>query len=780
MNVSKLKSNIEIPVIAKRVIWRGDNGYAPISVTLNPFSDIYDPDIEDEISQKFRGNKYDGFVVVVDSLGFDIDPVGRQYVCSGSFVPHPKFGDQFVADYFYEDIPTTKNGLKMVLMELPHIKSSRALAIIKMFGVKGTIDMLDNSPSRLLDINGINESRLEPIKEEWEKMRGKRNLILWLGENGAGSGKLGNKIYEKWGVNSIELIKQNPYIITDLKGIGFSEADDFAHKILKDVPKPYRTAACIKYVLKTDVYKEGNLCTPYSRLATEFEKAIREADAKKNVYGTSFEYVKLISPAIKDNLDHFVAIRDDKTTYVYLKDIWEKEKLIAKELFDRNSRNQDDNKLSDVDIEDAQRDIAALTNIDLVLDDTQKEAIKSAFENKLTIITGGGGTGKSTICRGIYYLACKKRLSIRLMSPTGKAAQVLSDKTQSKASTIHRSLKLKPGGDYPEEKIREQIILIDEFSMVGIDTVFAIFYAMAENPNAHIVMVGDCNQLPSVSPGNFLTDFMASGCVNVVRLDKIHRQGENSYISVIANDISNSKVVRDIPEDAIDIKWQPSLSEQLPAYLTHYINEYLKTNDIKDLQIIAPMYKGQNGITNINTVVQDLMRQLNDTSETLLERPFQHLYMGDRVIQWENNYQKEVFNGDMGIIVDLGKKVFDPVKKKTEDDYVVVEFYGEEKIYIGQEIDQLKLAWCCSIHKYQGSQSPYVMMVLQYEARRMMTKELVYTAMTRAEKYLFMFGSIEMFRLSPTQSTVKSRYTNLQKMVLEYSTGNEIFKVLAE
>jgi len=314
--------------------------------------------------------------------------------------------------------------------------------------------------------------------------------------------------------------------------------------------------------------------------------------------------------------------------------------------------------------------------------------------------------------------------------------------------------------------------------MVGIDTIFAIFHAMIENPNAHIVMVGDSNQLPSVSPGNFLTDIMASECANVVKLDKIHRQGDDSYISVIANKISQGEVVQEIPENATDIKWQASDPDKLPAYLTHYVSQYIKKHDIDDLQIIAPMYKGKGGIDNVNSIIQDLMKQMNGTSGTILERPFQSFYKSDRVIQWENNYDKEVFNGDMGTIIELGRKVFDPFKKKTEDDFIAVDFYGEEKYYIGEEINQLKLAWCCSIHKYQGSQSPYVMMVLQSEARRMMTKELVYTAMTRAEKFLYMFGSLGMFRLAPTRSTIKRRYTNLQEMVKEYRTGKKIFKVL--
>jgi len=365
------------------------------------------------------------------------------------------------------------------------------------------------------------------------------------------------------------------------------------------------------------------------------------------------------------------------------------------------------------------------------------------------------------------------------MSPTGKAAQVLAKKTQAIASTIHRSLKMVPGQDHPEEKILDNIVVIDEFSMVGIDTMYPIFYALKGNKDARIVLVGDSNQLPSVSPGNFLSDITKSKCANVVKLDKIHRQDENSYISLIANEISSGKIVQDIPENATDIHWQPSTSDQLAAYITYKMSNYLKEYKIEDIQIIAPMYKGASGITRINDIMQDMMAKIEGTTDRTLKRPFQLFYEGDRVMQWENNYEKEVFNGDMGRIADLGRTVIDKDRKQTEDDFITVDFDGEEKVYVGEEINQLRLAWCCSIHKYQGSQSPYVMLVLPCEAQRMMSKELVYTAMTRAEKYLYMIGSIQMFRKAPTQSVVRRRFTNLPEMVQEYREDKKIFKILS-
>ena len=768
---------MKIPVIIKKILWKSDNGYAPMSAELNPFSNEYTPELEDLIYNKFKNNKYDGFIVTTTSLDYDASPEGKQFICEGEFKVHPKYGEQFQSEFFYEDIPTTTEGFKMLLMAFPHVKEFRAQTIIDTFGVQGIIDILDKEPERLLEINGINKKRLPAIIEEWAKLKGKKDLIVWLAQHKAGSAKLATKIYEKWKHNSQTILSENPYLISDIKGIGFIESDDFAHKILKDVPKQYRMTACMSYVLAEALRSGGNLYMPYSELKDKVVDTIMEIDSKKGTQSKSSDYKSLFNTCIKANLDKFSALKEDKGVYIYLKYIYEAEKMISEELFKR-SKAENHQKVTDSDILDVERDISSLAGKEIKLDDTQKEAIRSVFENKVTIITGGGGTGKSTICRGIYYLACKNRRTIRLMSPTGKASQVLGKKTQAPASTIHRSLKMKPGDSKPVEKIHEDIVLIDEFSMVGIDTLQAIFHAMLNNDFAHLVLVGDANQLPSVSPGNFLSDISKSGCANVVKLDKIHRQDENSYIAVIAQNIANGKVVENIPAEANDISWKTSDEEQLEPHLTYLINTYLKDHEIDDVQIIAPMYKGQAGITNINTVVQNMMVQINNTRDTELKRPYQLFYEKDRVIQWENNYEKEVFNGDIGTIVDLGKRVMDRERNSSESDYIVVKFDNDEKTYIGHEIDQLKLAWCVSVHKYQGSQSPYIIFVMPSAANRMASKELVYTAMTRAEKYLYMLGDINIFRRAPMNSNITKRNTNMVKFIEELRDNKKIFDVL--
>jgi exodeoxyribonuclease V alpha subunit len=415
-----------------------------------------------------------------------------------------------------------------------------------------------------------------------------------------------------------------------------------------------------------------------------------------------------------------------------------------------------------------------------ILDESQKKAIKSCFENKITVITGAAGSGKSTICKCIFNIAQKMGLTVKMMSPTGKAAQVLSEKTGCAASTIHRALGMTPEDNEPKQKITSDILLIDEISMCGLDTMYALMAALENNIYGNIVFVGDKNQLPSVSPGNFLSDIIHSGCANVVTLDKIHRQSESSYISLLANEICKGKVA-DVPENATDIFWHELNVDRFYEDLNNFIDDYLSDGEkMDDLQVISPMKKGICGVYKINDVIQEKMANINGMKHTLLQKGFSKMYVGDRVIQLENNYDKMIFNGDMGKIVDLGEKILDPTVSDKRERYVVVDFYGEEKGYVGNEIDQLQLAWAITVHKFQGSQSKNIVFVMASEAQVMMSKELVYTAFTRASEQLDIFGHKNMLRIAPMKSIVKERYTNFQKLYNELNENKKVFKKLGE
>jgi len=414
----------------------------------------------------------------------------------------------------------------------------------------------------------------------------------------------------------------------------------------------------------------------------------------------------------------------------------------------------------------------------IVLDECQKNAIRSVFNNNITVITGPAGSGKSLICKFICDIAQNCNMSVRLLSPTGKAARVLSDKTGLSAETIHRSLKMKPEDDYPREEIKNDIIIIDEFSMVGIDTIFAVMYALRENPWAHLVIVGDQNQLPSVSPGCFLKDIIESNCANVIRLDKIHRQDENSFIPLLANEVAAGKVI-EIPEKANDIKWHSlNAAETFDITLRKIVKNFAKENNLDDLQTVTFMYKGVYGINKSNEIIQEVASELNNTKNTAFKRQFDTFYVGDRVVQCHNNYTKSIFNGDMGKVVEAGRKAMNPNISDEQKDFITVNFYGENLTYVGDEIDELKLAWALSVHKFQGSQSPHVLFILPSEASIMASKEILYTAMTRASRHLDIYGHMNVFRLAPTKSAIKLRHTNMNNIIKELRENRKILRVL--
>jgi len=767
---------MELPVIVERVTYRKAN-FSILACNLDPYSSRYSPDLEIVVSQAID-KKWNSFTVLLENLDENEDPTGGQYVLVGDFVDDVKRGRQYKANFYYQDSPSTTDGLKIFLMSLPNIKESRSHEILEKFGLEGTIDILENSPYRLTEIRGITSARVPPIKKAWDEKKYMRELYEWMNQHDIPI-KLADKAFKRWQKNTMEVLQENPYRLTELKGIGFHTADRIAHKLDGVVKDDFRVVACMRYCLEEDVYKNSNLCTPWETLKSKVITILKECDDILGKEHTSILYSKLLPECLKNNLDHFVAVKNlkENKVYAYLRNIWVREVYIGKKLFERSQMNSQF-KCDDNDVDKAEKNISFFVGREIELDDMQKEAIKSAFNNRITIITGGGGTGKSTICRCIFSLAREKGLTINMMSPTGKAAQVLSEKTGGHATTIHRGLEMVPDDIEPKNIITQDILLIDEISMSGIDTMYAIMFAINDNPYVNIVFVGDKNQLPSVSPGNFLSDIIKSKCANVVTLNRIHRQDENSYISIIANNVSKGCVV-EIPVTARDIKWHKLNADKIDGEVLRFIDEYIKNgNDINDLQFISPMKKGVCGVFRLNKLIQEKMSEIHDTHNNFLERQFDKFYIQDRVIQIENNYEKDVFNGDMGIIEELGEQIRDPKETDKKEKYVIVDFLGEKRTYYGSEMDQLMLAWVITVHKFQGSQSKNIVMFMASEAQIMMNKELVYTGFTRAEKQLDIFGHEHMYRLAPSRSIIKKRFTNLVNIIEQTKTQEKILKVL--
>lgn len=763
---------MELPCIVERVTYRRDK-FALLACNLDPYSERYNRQLEKDVGP-YISKDWKSFTVVVETMSEGDNPEGNNYVFVGEFVNDPKRGKQYKASGYYQEVPTTEKGMKMFLMSLPNIKESRSLAILKTFTLSEIVNILDNDSEKLLCINGINKLRLKAITDSWEESKHKRQLYEWFIECCIPI-KLADKAYQIWGNNTRKKLSENPYLLTSLHGIGFLTADIIAHKINKEVNDKFRISSCLEYCLNEDSSSNGNLCTPYSTLKKLVVNTLLDCD---NALGKPINpnYEKEIPYIIKDPMNIFTAVKDIKENiiFIYLKHIWEREKFIAEVLYNRSCEKSKYN-CSDKDIEEAEANLSFFLGKEIKLDETQKQAIKSAFDNRISVITGGGGTGKSTICRCIYFLARKKKINMNMMSPTGKAAKVLSEKTGGTATTIHRGLEIGPDDVLPKTVITQEILLVDEISMAGVDTMYALMVAVEHNPRTNIIFVGDKNQLPSVSPGNFLTDLIKSGCANIVTLDKIHRQDENSYISLIANDISNGRVTA-IPVTASDITWKDLNSDSIDRDIIKFIDNYLKNEKMDDLQILSPMKNGSCGVNKLNEVIQEKMASKNGMTKQILERDFKKFYIGDRVIQTKNNYEKSVFNGDMGVVIDLGEKIKDPSSSDVKEKFILVDFSGEEIYYYSKEIEELMVAWVITVHKFQGSQSKNIVMVMSSEASIMMNKELVYTGFTRAEKHLYVFGHDSMYRLAPNKSSIKRRFTNLNNIIKELSSKEKILR----
>jgi len=671
------------------------------------------------------------------------------YIFSGMVVEHEQYGLQFSSDFAFEDEPSDLEMMSTYLSTLPNIGPERAGIILREFDVKELPGIFEHEPERLLEIPGINERRLPAIIEKWEKDRNLRRIYYWLSEHKVPV-EYGMKILKEFGDKAIEILEQNPYKLAGIRGIGFPRADSIAHRILPQVPRGMRLKACGEHILR-DAGFEGHLCLPYpefkDRLCkqlAEFKISQEDADAVPDVALSEFVVVR--------NGTSNVSLIYDPKTYAAERDI--AFRLVEISSYESPYICEED------DLEHAEDEYERNVGRRIVLDDCQREAVKSAFNHKLTVITGGGGTGKSTICRCIRAIAQKNGQDVVFMAPTGQAAKVLEQKTGYPASTIHRALGLTPDGVRELQDIRADIVVIDEFSMVGIDTLPYLLAAIVSCRYTNIVVVGDPQQLPSVASGNFLADLIASGIASVQKLEHIHRHSDKSYIARIANTISSGEVP-DLPTDAEDFMWVTFGDlEDAADKAASIVNKYLAAGRMNDVQALSPMYRSPAGVDAICRNIQQMT-----SSGDVFEYKNKSFYVGDRVMQLVNNYDKEVFNGTIGNVVRFGFEVVRPDVENVERQFVVVDYDGESKMYIGDEIDEIRVCWCSTVHKFQGSQSPIIIFVMTEANMRMMTRELVYTALTRASEKVYFIGSFNMLCLAARRSEIKKRYSSTANLI---------------
>jgi len=683
---------------------------------------------------------------------------GESVKLTGKWTSHPTYGEQFKAEVFEKVLPATRSSIQRYLASgiIKGIRESTAKKIVEAFG-EDSLTVLEKEPERLSKIKGISISKAVKMHESYMTQLGSSTLVMFLQDCGI-SVKTAAKIYKKFGSAAVDIIKSNPYILCEeIDGIGFKTADDVALKLNIAPDNLNRVRAGVLYTLKYNTqfghtYLPRDILVPTSaRLLGVHEDVTSEA----------------LDILVKDGL--CVSDLRDGRDGIYIYSHYMCEKYVAQKIGELNKYKY---KIKTEDIV-KQTDIIEKKH-KLRFADSQRQAVISAMQNGVLVITGGPGTGKTTIINAIIDIMHSNGLTVALAAPTGRAAKRMSQVCSLEAKTIHRLLEANFRGDDEETQfninedcpIENDVVIVDEMSMV--DIVLASNLLKAICPGTRLVMVGDINQLPSVGPGNVLKDIIESGTVEVIRLTEIFRQARESMIVTNAHGINEGKYpvlnardkdffFADIPSAADGVRYISSLcSERLPGAYGY---------EPFDIQVLSPSKKGTAGVINMNEVLRSV---LNPPSPEKKEQDFGFRLFreGDKVMQIRNNYDirwtntnttelgNGVFNGDVGVITSIRKEF-----------QTVTVMYDERKVvYDFKEIsDELELAYCVTIHKSQGSEFPAVIIPM-YEAPHMLVnRNLLYTGVTRAKSLVVLVGKEEIIRSMVDNNREDMRYSGLSK-----------------
>lgn len=652
---------------------------------------------------------------------------GESIEVTGDWVVHPKFGKQFKIESFSVTYPTTKNGIINYLGSglIRGIGKVTAERIYSKFGEK-TLEILEKNINRLLEVEGIGEKKLELIKIGWAEQQGVKNVMLFLQSYGI-STAYSLKIYKTYGNKAPEIIKENPYrLINDVWGIGFKIADQIGQKLGIKESDPLRIKAGILFML-SEIAKDGHTYCP-------------EIDLIEKVSHTlNFELASSDSIIEELSAEGLIIIHKKN---IYLADLFYAERGIEESIKLIQSKPKDEINFSKY-----------LSVIENRYSKEQLTAIKYSLTNKLLIITGGPGTGKTTTLKGIIDIYKRLNKKILLAAPTGRAAKRMSEVIKMEAKTIHRLLEYNPSdnsfGYNKFNKLSTDLLIVDEVSMIDTYLMYHLMTAIDEKTT--IVFVGDVDQLPSVGPGNILHDLINSQIIPVVRLNKIFRQAETSDIIKNAHLINQGKIPilnsKDtdfvfLPENNLQI-----ISEKILSLCKDELPKRLGINPINEIQVITPMYKGDVGVNYLNQLFQDRINQEN----IVYSQGGKIFKARDKIMQLRNNYDKNVYNGDIGFIIDYD----------DENKNIITNFDGRIIKYSADEIDEITLAYAITVHKSQGSEYPYVIMPIVTQNFIMLQRNLLYTAITRASKLLILIGSKQAIAIAVNNNKVRKRFTTL-------------------
>lgn len=665
------------------------------------------------------------------------------YELEGSWVEHPTYGEQFKVETFRRAEVASKDGLVTYLSSdyFPGIGPKTATKIVEAFGQDAIAKILEDK-FILRDV-GLNAIRIEKLYQQLLENQTFELVSIDLYDLDI-KGATAIKLIAFYGNSAAAIVKTNPYrLIDDITGIGFIRADEIGQKV--GIPKDdkRRVKAAILYAINEYGHRNGDVYATEEQVF-DYANKFLQIDIDYNYY-------------IEELITEKKLVLEDNR--YYLGPIYHAEVSLAKKIV--NIVNQPNSDIDNNKLEEVLDKVEKTLGINYT--QVQKEAIKTAIINPLTVITGGPGTGKTTIIDGLMQVYREinqipvNHMSshIKVMAPTGRAAKRMREILDFNATTIHKGLGMGYDGKFTYDEnnlIPEQLIIVDEASMIDVYLANALFRAIKNN--AQVVIVGDVDQLPSVGPGLFLKDLITSEVVKVVRLDQIHRQAQGSNIIKIANKVNNQTLeYADLVTDSDTYIYQLNKNE-----LKHIIKKLVSGaieqgySIIDDIQILIPQYKGDLGIDIVNKMIQEMHITNKDVSIIHGEVEY---FVGDKVIQLENNTHKDIMNGDIGLITGI---LYDHANRPT----VLIEFEGREISFTKIELDQINLAYAISIHKSQGSEYPVVIIPVVKSYLHMLRKELLYTAITRAKSYLFIMGDVSLMIYAANQ-LITQRQSTLAK-----------------
>ncbi|HJD59177.1 MAG TPA: ATP-dependent RecD-like DNA helicase [Rickettsia endosymbiont of Omalisus fontisbellaquei] len=701
------------------------------------------------LRSKVRG--YKELVTVVGKV-LSITP-GEYIKCVGNWYNDSNHGLQFKADSIETVMPDTLEGMEKYLGSglIKGIGVHFAKRLIEKFGLE-VFEVIEHNPKLLSTIEGIGKGRAASICNNWQDQKVIREIMVFLQSHSVGSTRAA-RIYKTYGEKAIEIVTKNPYILAkDIQGIGFISADKIAESLGIEKNSLIRAEAGVNYML-LEATSDGHCGLPTDILIKNTTKLL-EIDKE------------IVIEAIDKEINHGLLSRDylGNIECVFLTSYYVYEQNIARLLLELMK-----GKIAweSINIESAINWVEKKLNVQLA--DTQKTAVEKALTNKVMVITGGPGTGKTTLINSIVSIVKAKELKIKLAAPTGRAAKRLSESTKLEAVTIHRLLEFDPakgkfnyGMDY---KLKCDYLIIDEMSMVDVPLFYSLLRALPASTT--LLLVGDVDQLPSVGAGQVLKDIIDSEVIPTIKLTEIFRQASTSKIITNAHlvnkgqmpDLTLSDSISDFyfisAEQGIDI------TEKVIGLVRDRIPSKFSLNPINDIQVLSPMQRGGAGVRALNI---ELQKALNPNYTSGIEKYGQIFAVNDKVMQTANDYDKEVYNGDIGVIKAIDK----------EAQEVVVNFYNRDVKYDYTDLDEVTLAYATTIHKSQGSEYLAVIIPLTMQSFMMLQRNLIYTAITRGKKLVIIVGEKKALAIAVKNNKDSLRYSKLKEWLLYNNTQNLI------